>query len=308
MNKEDSYKVLDDYLERGGNFLDTANNYAWWVGSGEFTGDESEMLIGQWMTDRQNRDQVFLATKVGANWTDNHVLRDEKGLPRYGEWLSSMEGTSESVIRQGVEDSLKKLQTDYIDLYYIHVDNRETPLEETLRTMDALVNEGKIRYIGYSNVQTWRLEKIMAICEKNGYVKPVIVQEEYSYINPAKNHKHPYANHSKEEFFDWLNSRDDISLTAYSPLLKGIYVNKERRDEWLNSEEYDTRYNRERIQKLIRIANEQNVSANALVLAWMTAKKEEIIPIIGFSKIEQYMENMTCLDIMINSDLMETLE
>ena len=110
------------------------------------------------------------------------AIRNPDGRPRFEELTQHFEGTSAEVIRAGIEGSLKRLKTDYIDPYYIHVDDRSTDLEETLRELDALVKEGKVRYIGYSNIQTWRLEKIFHLCEKNGWVRPVAVQQEYSYM------------------------------------------------------------------------------------------------------------------------------
>lgn len=307
MNEADAFEVLDDFVKRGGNFIDTANNYAWWIGTGEYCGDESELLLGRWMKKRDNRKDIFLATKVAARQIDHMALRDEDGIPRWDEIPDHFEGASKAVIRKGLEDSLRRLQTDYIDLYYIHVDDRKTPLEETLFEMDALIKEGKIRYYGYSNVQTWRLEKIMMICEQNGFSKPVMVQQEYGYINPAKYEQHPYANHAKEDLFDWLTTRDEISLTAYSPLSKGAFVSDGKRDSLLKDKDYDTAYTREKIERVRLIAKQLGTSPNAVVLAWMAQNPANVFPILGFSKKEQYYENIQCSGLVLSDAVMNEL-
>ncbi len=302
INTQDSYKILDDYiLIKDGNFIDTANNYAWWIGNGQYSGIESETLLGQWIKERNVRDQIILATKVGARLKDHMAIRDKNGIPRWDEIPENFEGASREVILSNLKDSLARLQTDYIDLYYIHVDDRQTPLEETLSTMNKLIEDGQIKYYGYSNIQTWRLEQVYNLCEQNDWHKPVAIQQEYSYINPAKYKAYPYEVHSKEEFFDWLSVKGDISLVAYSPLLKGIYGNRSKAEALLENPEYDSRVTRDRLQKITKVASKYKISPNALVLAILANSNDRIIPILGFSKIEHYMENITCLAIDIES-------
>ncbi|WP_208610211.1 aldo/keto reductase [Shouchella rhizosphaerae] len=132
-----SERLLDQYVDAGGSFLDTANNYAFWNEGGE--GGESERLLGHWMKERGNRSNLFLATKVGA-------------LPTVpGGGLSDGEGLSKQSIERAIDQSLQRLRTDYIDLYYAHIDDIKTPLEETLEAFEKLVRLGKVRFIGCSN-------------------------------------------------------------------------------------------------------------------------------------------------------------
>ena len=133
--KEEAYRTLDLYLARGGNFIDTSNNYAHWAG----TGDESETLLGEWLQERGCRDRVVLATKVGFD-------RHGKGA-----------GLKSEQIEYWVDESLRKLKTDYIDLYYAHTDDPNTPIEETMEAFDRLVKKGKVRALGNSNFDTWRV-------------------------------------------------------------------------------------------------------------------------------------------------------
>jgi aryl-alcohol dehydrogenase-like predicted oxidoreductase len=139
-----SFDVLDAYAAAGGNFIDTADAYSAWVPG--HAGGESETIIGRWMKTRRNRAQVIVATKVGR--------------------LSSLEGLAAATIRAGAEASLRRLDTDYIDLYFAHADDPGTPLEETLRAFDALVREGKVRHIAASNYTAPRLAEALAVSRR----------------------------------------------------------------------------------------------------------------------------------------------
>jgi aryl-alcohol dehydrogenase-like predicted oxidoreductase len=162
VDRSTSYAMLDRFVDAGGDFLDTANCYAWWVGRGEFVGDESETLLGQWMEERKNRQRVFLATKVGGRLKDVKRIRDEQGNVYWDRVRDEYEYLSARVIRQDVEDSLRRLQTDHIDLYYAHIDDRATPQKETLEALNHLVEEGKVRFVACSN-----LRRSSLICETN---------------------------------------------------------------------------------------------------------------------------------------------
>ncbi len=159
-----SEAVLDAYLEAGGNFIDTADVYSRWAPGNK--GGESEHALGIWMTERKNRHAVLIATKVmgpmgpGPNDT----------------------GLSRQHIAEGVEASLKRLQTDYIDLYQAHWDDRDTPLEETLRAFDDLVSQGKVRYIGCSNYHAWRLTRALWESDKHGYARYESLQPKYNLV------------------------------------------------------------------------------------------------------------------------------
>lgn len=143
-SEEDSFKLMDDYINEGGNFIDTANNYAVWNGG---NGGESERVIGKWLNKNNNRKEIIIATKLGA-LPKNIENRD----------FSNMQGLSRKVILESVQKSLENLNTDCIDLLYLHVDDYNTPQEETLETLNELVEKGLIKEIGCSNFRTWRIE------------------------------------------------------------------------------------------------------------------------------------------------------
>ena len=143
--EETAFAILDRYRELGGTFVDTSNNYAFWVN--ESQGGESEETLGRWLASRGCRDEMVIATKVGARPT----------VPGAG--LESVEGLSGRVIEREVEESLRRLGTDRIDVYYAHVEDRSVPLEETVAAFGACVTRGLVRAVGASNHKTWRVER-----------------------------------------------------------------------------------------------------------------------------------------------------
>ncbi len=307
MNREDSFRVLDDYYGRGCDFIDTANCYAWWIGKGENVGDESELLLGEWMKLRNNREKLFIATKAGARLPDSRAIRNADGVPRWEEAPSNYEGASAKTLKKAIDGSLARLGTDYVDLYYIHVDDRKTPLEETLGALNEMVVSGKVRHIGYSNVLTWRLERIRAICEKNGWAMPVAVQQEFSYLRASSAFDPGIAAPAGRELFDFMKENPGMTLLAYSPLLKGIYASEEKRRAYYNWAAYDTPDSAARLKRLDEVSRQLGVDGNTLVLAWMLHLRPGIIPLLGFSRAEQYFDNMKALDVSLDKGTMDFL-
>jgi aryl-alcohol dehydrogenase-like predicted oxidoreductase len=162
VSEADSFRQLDAALEAGLNFIDTADVYSRWAPG--HTGGESEAILGKWLAKGDKRSNVILATKVGIDMGDG-----KKGL-------------SAAYIEQAVEDSLRRLQTDYIDLYQAHKDDEETPLEETLSAFDRLVRQGKVRHIGASNYSGARLAEAMRVSKDNGLVSYICLQPQYNLV------------------------------------------------------------------------------------------------------------------------------
>lgn len=299
IDKKDSFEILDRFIDADGNFIDTANCYAWWVGKGEFTGIESELTLGEWMKKRNNRSKVFLATKAGGGIKDLSIIRDSNGLPKWDLVSSQYEGLSAKTIRSAVEGSLRRLQTDYIDLYYTHIDDRSVPLEETLETLNDLVKEGKIKNVACSNLKTWRLALARNISSHNNWALYTAIQQQYSYFQPKFNADFGISENANDELFDYLRSNSDLTLIAYSPLLKGIYDSEEKRRNYYNWSFFNTPENQKRLEVLTQIAGELGVTNNQLVLAWMLQNETKVIPILGFSNKEQYDQNMKAVDIQL---------
>lgn len=147
LDEQKSFEILDAFVAGGFNFIDTADTYSWWVNG---TGGQSETIIGKWLKSRGNRDKVVIATKVGSQ-TKEHP-----------------NDISKAHILKSVDESLRRLQTDHIDLYYTHFDDEVTPVEETLSAYDTIIKAGKVRYIGASNVKPERLIESLELAEKEG--------------------------------------------------------------------------------------------------------------------------------------------
>jgi aryl-alcohol dehydrogenase-like predicted oxidoreductase len=162
MTEADSFRQLDAALEAGLDFIDTADVYSRWAPGHK--GGESETILGKWLAKGKKRSNVILATKVGIDMGDGK------------------QGLKAAYIEQAVEDSLKRLQTDYIDLYQAHKDDEETPLEETLGAFDKLVRQGKVRHIGASNYTGARLAKALKVSKDNGLVSYVCLQPQYNLV------------------------------------------------------------------------------------------------------------------------------
>jgi len=307
IDKKDSFTALDRFVEAGGDFLDTANCYAWWIGKGEFVGDESEVILGQWMKERGNRDKVFLATKVGARLRNPQAIRDAEGNVLWDHVESDREFLSPQVIRRGVEDSLRRLQTDHIDLYYAHIDDRVTLLQETLAAFNELIKEGKVRYIGCSNFRTWRLERANRISAMQGWGSFVAIQQQYSYLRPKAGADFGVAVNVDDELLDYLKSNEDVTLLPYSPLLKGIYDDQKKREAYYNWQLFNNDDARVRLEILSGIAKELNVSNSQLVLAWLFHHQPKTIPILGFSNLDQLDHNLKALDISLCEEQMSIL-
>src|SRR5690606_26149194 len=165
LDQQQSFEILDAFVAAGFNFVDTADTYAWWVNG---TGGQSETIIGNWLKARGNRDKMIIGTKVGSHTKEHDYDISRKHI------LKSM------------DQSLKRLRTDYIDLYYTHFDNGETPVEETLSAYDELIRAGKVRHIAASNISPERLIESFEVSEKKGLPKYVALQPHYNLVERTK--------------------------------------------------------------------------------------------------------------------------
>lgn len=297
-----SARILDAYLDAGGDFLDTANCYAWWAGP-SYTGGESEALLGRLLKGR--RDRVFLATKGSAQPTDLVAARAAQ-RPSGMDWEAverTYEGAGAAVIRRSVEDSLRRLGTDHIDLYYIHVDLRREPLEETLSALDGLVRAGKIRYTGWSNVRTWRLDRIRALALAAGWPSPVAVQVQHSYLRPVGPDVPSIAG---GELLDWLARHPDVSLAAYSSLLRGIYDDAAYRESTPVWRSYAGPESEARLAAVAKVASSLGASGNQVALAWLL--RREVIPLIGPRTWEHYESIAPAFTLDLSEEHMSLLD
>lgn len=268
-SEEDSFKLMNEYISNDGNFIDTANNYAVWNGG---DGSQSEKTIGKWIQKYGNRENVVIATKLGA-LPKNLNERD----------FSNMQGLSRPVIIESVKRSLDNLKVDYIDLLYLHVDDYNTPQEETLGTLNELVKEGLIKEIGCSNFTAWRIESARNICLKNNYRFFSAIQQKYSYLSPTIDSNLFPQIPVNQELEEYINHYKDLTLIAHSPLLKGQYNQKE-----IKRDEYNTLFNKMKLENLL---NEQE-DPNSWVLNYITKQFGGSIALLSTSKVEHLVSTM----------------
>jgi aryl-alcohol dehydrogenase-like predicted oxidoreductase len=277
-----AYQLLDRYVEAGGTFLDTANIYG--QENGERVGAISELLLGRWMQDRANRAQLFVATKLGFEYAGV-----ERGLRAHQ-------------IESECEKSLKRLGIETIDLYYAHVDDRITPLEETLEAFERLVGAGKVRFIGASNFLAWRLEEAHWVSRTRGWAEYCCIQQRHSYLRPRPGANFGNQIAATDELLEYCRARQ-ISLIAYSPLLSGVYTRPDRtlREQYLGPD------NEARLTALRMVAEEHGATPNQVVLAWMAQSDPRVIPLVAASNMAQLQENLGALDITLSVEQRETL-
>ncbi|MFT3902591.1 MAG: aldo/keto reductase [Niabella sp.] len=198
LNEQQSFNILDSFIDGGFNFLDTADTYSWWVDGN--VGGESEAIIGKWVQQRRNRHQLVIATKVGSQNRTHPV------------------DISRAYILKSIDESLQRLRTDYIDLYYTHFDDGKTPIEETLSTYQDLIKAGKIRYVGVSNISPARLTESLEIAKKTGLPRYEVLQPHYNLAERSQ----------YETMFASIANMYDMSVLPYWSLASGFLTGKYR--------------------------------------------------------------------------------
>ncbi len=264
-----SEDVLSYYFDNGGNFVDTADMYSQWApGHG---GGESETIIGNWMKKRANRGQMVIATKVSK--------------------LDTRPGLKATNIAAACEDSLRRLQTDYIDLYYAHQDDPDTPIEETLGAFDSLIKAGKVRYIAASNFTPARLQESLDIAKKLNLASYVACQDQYNLMD------RDYETTLRDTV-----DKNGLSEIPFYGLARGFLSGKYRpcvTVESVRATGVANSYAHERgwkmLEKLDQIAQERSTSVAAVALAWLRAQPTVSTPIASATKLEQIKELMPVL-------------
>ena len=260
-SEKESFAVLDAYAAAGGNFIDTADVYSAWAPGN--SGGESETILGRWIAKQGKRDQTIIATKVGKH-------------PQF-------QGLSAKTIRLAAENSLKRLGTDYIDLYYAHADDEQTPLEETLGAFDALVREGKLRYIAASNYSAPRLAKALAVSDREGFVRYVALQQHYNLMERPK---------YEGELAD-LVAKERLSSLPYFALASGFLTGKYRPGMKIQSKRAETAsaYLNEKGIKVLaaldEVATAHHAAVATIALAWLAAQPTVAAPIASARTVEQ---------------------
>ena len=283
-----AFAVMDAFVEAGGNFIDTADIYSRWAPGNP--GGVSEEIIGRWMQTRGNRRQIVLATKVrGVMWPGPNG-----------------EGLSRGHIMAAVEDSLRRLQTDVIDLYQTHWFDATTPIEETLHALDDLVRQGKVRYVGCSNYPAWRLTKALWASDKLHLARYDTLQPHYSLVHRAE----------FERELKPLCEEEGIGVIPYSPLAGGFLTGKYRRGQeapatpraggiqhrYLNDKGYSV------VQALEKLGQTRGVSVTQMALAWQLSQPVITAPIIGANSVAQLNESLGAAGLRLDAGEMKALD
>jgi len=288
VEKEESFAIMDKALELGINCFDTADIYSYWSDN-SYPG-KTEEIIGEWLKDRSVREDLILATKVrGAMSKDIN----NQGLSRRHIW-------------QAIRGSLKRLQTEWIDLYQIHSFDNDTEIEETLHALNLLVEKGLVNYIGASNIHPWMLVESFWVSEKNGYVRFETVQPPYSIV------RRMLVEHQMYHVIKKYN----LGVISYSPLAGGFLSGKYSRNSPLpetpRSESVKKRYFTEHRLKVLEtveeIAKNKEVTVAQVALAWILTKDFITAPIIGVNSVEQLESNMVALEIKFDQDEIKRLD
>ncbi|MFZ1975678.1 MAG: aldo/keto reductase [Candidatus Acidiferrales bacterium] len=279
IDRATSFALFDFYYGQGGNFVDTANFYASWLPG--FQGGESETTIGAWMKERGNRNELVVSSKLAFDYP------------------GCTGGLSASEIERECEKSLRRLQTDRIDLYYSHRDDRGTPLDETMKAFDRLIRAGKVRAIGASNLPVWRIAQANAIAGANGWNEYLVVEQRYTYLRPRYGADFGPQIFLSEDLKDYARF-EGIALIGYSVLLQGAYTRSDREvpAQFAGPDSDD------RLRALQAVAGEVGRSANQVLIAWLRQSEPAVLPIIAGSRIEQLAETIAALELSLSSDQM----
>ena len=303
-NEREAHEQLDYSLSKGVNFIDTAEMYA--IPPKEETQGRTEEIIGTWLSTRNDRDKIIVATKVAG-----------PGM----EYLRGGSRLDKKSIFQAIDDSLKRLKTDYIDLYQVHWPERKSnyfgrlgyqynedmgvPIEETLEAMSELVKSGKVRYIGISNETPWGTNKYIQLAKDKGFEKIVSIQNPYSLLNRIY-----------EVGLAEISHHEQIGLLAYSPLgfgqLTGKYIDKTEENTRLGLYgDWFTRYSNEECIKAVRsysrLANKYNMSLTHLALAFVNSQPFVTSNIIGATTMKQLKENIESIDVVLDDELLDEI-
>ncbi len=286
---EMSAAIMDTAVELGCNFFDTADIYSTWAEGND--GGVSETIIGDWLQASDlRRDQLVLATKVRGQMGQGP---NEQGLSRHH-------------ILTEVENSLRRLQTDYIDLYQMHWFDEHTPLDETLRALDDLVRSGKVRYIGVSNYPAWLLTKALWVSDVRHLVRFESLQPKYSLV-----HRAPF-----ERELMPLCADQGIGVIPYSPLAAGFLTGKYRRDTVLPDSQraagVENSYMNEQgfaaVEKCAQIADGYKATIAQVAIAWVLANPVVSSAIIGANNLEQLRDTMQGAEIVLTDGEKEALD
>jgi aryl-alcohol dehydrogenase-like predicted oxidoreductase len=285
IGESESFKILDSFVNSGFNFIDTADTYSRWVPGNK--GGESETIIGNWIKKNGKRNEVIIATKLGGDVGKGKNLKA-------------------AYVKEAAEASLKKLQTDRIDLYQTHYDDPQTPVEETMTALNQLIKEGKVRYIGASNLSAERIKASNDFAKKNNMQPYVSLQPLYNLYDRQK-FEHEYLK---------LVIDEGLAVLPYYALASGFLSGKYRSEDDLQKsargEGIGKKYLNEKGYKILRsmdkVAAEQKVSLSEIAIAWMLQKPFITAAIASATNEKQLKELINATNLKLSNEQMKELD
>ncbi|HML65199.1 MAG TPA: aldo/keto reductase [Dysgonomonas sp.] len=285
LNEQQSFDILDAFAGAGFNFIDTADTYSWWADGN--VGGESEAIIGKWLKKNGNRDKIVLATKVGSENRTHKV------------------DISKAHILKSVDESLKRLQTDYIDLYYTHFDDGITPVEETLSAYDEIIKAGKVRYIGASNVSPDRLVESLQLAGEKGLPRYQTLQPHYNLAERTK---------YETEYAPIVN-KYGLSVLTYWSLAAGFLTGKYRSEADLNKSVRGAdarKYLNEKglgiLTALDNVSAKHNSKPATVALAWLLAQPHVAAPIVSATSQSQLATLFAAPELLLDMEDLDVLD
>ena len=284
IDEQTSFGILDRFTDAGFNLIDTANVYSRWKPGNQ--GGESETIIGNWLKSRNNRQQVIIATKVGAD-------------------MGTGKDISKANILKEVDNSLKRLQTDYIDLYFSHYDDEKTPVEETLEAYQELIKAGKVRSIGASNFSAARLKESLDASKRLGLPRYEVFQPEYNLYNRQQ----------YETAYEPIVQEFGLGVTNYYALASGFLTGKYRSEADLNKSQRGggiKSFLNERgfkiLEALDQVAERQGSQPASVAIAWLIARPSVTAPIASVTSIEQLKDLEHAANLKFNAEDIQLLD
>ncbi|MCY1017622.1 aldo/keto reductase [Pyxidicoccus sp. MSG2] len=280
-----SFAVLDAYLEGGGNFIDTADVYSRWVPGNQ--GGESETILGKWLTERGARNRVVIATKVGAQ-------------------VESGSGLGREHILRAVEDSLRRLRVDTIDLYYAHYEDTKTPVEDTMEAFDSLVRAGKVRALGASNHSPQQLTDSLEASKREKLARYTVLQPEYNLV--ARSH---FEGTLRE-----LCEPEGISVVPYYGLASGFLTGKYRKGQPTPHspraagvlKKYDNARGWGVLEAMDGVSKRHGASLAQVALAWLGAQRTVVSPIASATSVEQVRDLLGAFKLRLDAEDLRALD
>jgi aryl-alcohol dehydrogenase-like predicted oxidoreductase len=279
IDEQTSFKILDGFTDAAFNFIDTADVYSKWKPGNQ--GGESESIIGKWMQDKKNRKDIIISTKVGS------------------EMGPGKKGLAKKYILQAAEDSLKRLKTDYIDLYQTHFDDEETPVQETLEAYDQLIKEGKVRWIGASNISAERLIESLETSDRLGLARYQTLQPEYNLYNREKYEKN----------YEQIVLDNKLGVLNYFSLASGFLTGKYRSENdlgksmrggavkgYLNDRGFRI------LEALDNVSEQYSANHASIALAWLIKRNSITAPIVSVTSLAQLDDLTRAAALKLNTE------